>query len=263
MITVLGASGFVGSEVVRHLERSGADFDAPPRDADLRGRDLGHVIYCIGLTSDFRERPYDTVDAHVCKLLEIVRNCTFESLVYTSSTRLYIGEEGVGREDNDLRVNPLQPEDIYNLSKATGESIALSLGTKGRVARLSNVYGPEQRHNFLSMIVEEALTRGAITLRSALSSERDYVSVADVAMLLVKIALQGTQRIYNVVSGENLTNGEVTAAIAKVTGCTVTVLPDAQPVIFPRFDNTRVRTEFDFTPARLLEDLPSLLESRA
>lgn len=263
MITVLGASGFVGSEVVRHLERIGAEYDAPARDAALTGRDLGHVIYCIGLTSDFRERPYDTVDAHVCKLLEIVRNCTFESLVYTSSTRLYIGEAGIAHEDDDLRVNPLHSENIYNLSKATGEAIALSLGTKGRVARLSNVYGPEQRNNFLSMIVEEARTRGAITLRSALSSERDYVSVADVAMLLVKIALHGTQRIYNVVSGENLTNGEVTAAIASVTGCTVTVLPDAPPVSFPRFDNTRVRTEFGFTPARLLEDLPALLGRRA
>ena len=263
MITVLGASGFVGSEVVRHLQRIGADYDAPRRDADLTGRDLGHVLYCIGLTADFRERPYDAVDAHVCKLLDVVRNCTFQSLVYLSSTRLYLRNEEVAHEDDDLRVNPLDAEDIYNLSKATGESIALSLGARGRVARLSNVYGAEQRDTFLSMIVEEATTRGTITLRTALDSERDYVSVADVATLLVKIALHGTERIYNVVGGENLTNAEVTAAIARLTGCTVTVVPEAPAVVFPRLDNTRVRTEFGFTPARLLEDLPSLLGGRA
>ncbi|HUR83166.1 MAG TPA: NAD(P)-dependent oxidoreductase [Thermoanaerobaculia bacterium] len=259
MITVLGASGFVGSEVVRHLVRSGAEFDAPPRDADLRGRNLGRVLYCIGLTADFRERPYDAVDAHVCKLLEVVRHCTFESLVYLSSTRLYIRNEGVAHEDDDLRVNPLDFEDIYNLSKATGESIVLSLGNRGRVARLSNVYGADQKDTFVSMILEEARTRGTITLRTALDSEKDYISVADAAMLLVKIALDGRERIYNVVGGYNLTNGEVTAAIAKLTGCTVTVVPDAPAVMFPRLDNSRARREFGFTPARLLDDLPSLI----
>ncbi|HEX6087203.1 MAG TPA: NAD(P)-dependent oxidoreductase [Thermoanaerobaculia bacterium] len=263
MITVLGATGFVGSEVVRHLRRSGAELDAPPRGADLTGRDLGHVIYCIGLTADFRQRPYDAVDAHVCKLLDVVRNCTFQSLLYLSSTRLYLRKEGMAREDDDLVVNPLEAEDIYNLSKATGESIVLSLGTKGRVARLSNVYGPEQKDTFLTMILDEAATRGTITLRTALSSERDYISVSDVAALLVQIALRGKERIYNVVGGENLTNAEVTEAIARLTGCTVSVLPDAPPVVFPRLDNSRARTEFGFTPARLLEDLPSLLGSRA
>jgi nucleoside-diphosphate-sugar epimerase len=262
VITVLGASGFVGSEVVRHLRRTGAAFDAPPRDADLRGRDLGHVLYCIGLTADFRERPYDTVDAHVCKLLEIVRHCTFERLVYLSSTRLYIRNEGVAHEDGDVLVNPLVPEDIYNLSKATGESITLSLGAKGRVARLSTVYGAEQKDTFLAMILEEATTRGTITLRTALDSEKDYVSVADVAMLLEKIALYGRERIYNIVGGYNLTNRELTEAIARLTGCTVTVVPDAPSAIFPRLDNSRLRTEFDFTPARLLDDLPSLLGRR-
>jgi nucleoside-diphosphate-sugar epimerase len=263
VITVLGATGFVGSEVVRHLQRIGAEFDAPPRGADLTGRDLGHVLYCIGLTADFRQRPYDAVDAHVCKLLDIVRNCTFASLLYLSSTRLYIRKEGVAYEDDDLVVNPLETEDIYNLSKATGESIVLSLGTKGRVARLSNVYGPEQKDTFLTMILDEATTRGTITLRTALSSERDYISVADVATLLVKIALHGKERIYNVAGGQNLTNAEVTAAIAGLTGCTVTVLPDAPPVVFPSLDNSRARTEFGFTPARLLADLPSLVGSRA
>jgi nucleoside-diphosphate-sugar epimerase len=263
LITVLGASGFVGSAVVRHLQRIGEDFDAPPRDADLTGRDLGHVLYCIGLTADFRERPYDAVEAHVCKLLEVVRNCTFESLVYLSSTRLYIRNERLAREDDELRVNPLEAEDIYNLSKATGESVTLSLGAKGRVARLSNVYGAEQKDTFLSMIVSEAITHGTITLRTALESERDYISVADVATLLVEIALRGNERIYNVVGGENLTNAEVTAAIARLTGCTVSVVRGARPVIFPRLDNTRVRTEFGFTPSRLLDDLPSLLGRHA
>lgn len=259
MITVLGASGFVGSHLVEYLQRSGIDFQTPARHEPLAARDLGHIIYCIGLTADFRQRPFDAVDAHVSKLLDVVRGTTFESIVYLSSTRLYINRNGVAREDDALRFNPLEFEDIYNLSKATGESIVLSLGGRGRVARLSNVYGARQSATFLGMILAEAKTTGAISLQTALESQKDYVSVSDTAALLVKIALHGRQRIYNVASGENLTHADVTAAIARLTGCSVSAVPNAPAAVFPRIDIERVRSEFGFRPLRLLDDLPSLI----
>lgn len=263
MITVLGSSGFIGSHLVRHLHDRGTVVQTPARDEPLTGRDLGHVIYCIGLTADFRERPWDAVDAHVCKLLEIVRHCTFDSILYLSSARVYIRQSGVAREEDDLRVNPLHAEDVYGLSKITGESIVLSLGAKGRVARPSNVYGAGQKDTFLAMVVEEARRNGTISLLTALQSERDYVSVEDVASLLVQIALNGKERIYNVASGVNVTSAEVTDSIARLTGCSVRVAPAAPAVIFPRLDNERIRTEFAFTPRRLLDELPGVLGVRA
>lgn len=260
MITVLGSSGFIGSYVVAHLRRSGIPFEAPPRDEPLGGRDLGHIIYCIGLTANFRERPWDAVDAHVCKLLDVARNASFQSLLYLSSTRVYIHNSGVAREDDALRVNPLDPDDLYNLSKAAGEAIVLSLGARGRVARVSNVYGAGQKETFLAAILEEAETRGTMTLRSGLQSAKDYVSVEDVAALLVQIALRGRERIYNVASGVNVTHAEIAEAVAGLTGCAVMTTPDAVPSAFPCIDIERVRTEFGFTPARLLDRLPSLLK---
>src|SRR5450755_3343526 len=128
MITVLGASGFVGSYVVACLQRSGLEYQAVARGQQQPGGNLGHIIYCIGVTADFRQRPYDTVEAHVCMLLDLVRQASFESILYLSSTRLYMGSSGVAHEDEDITVNPLQFEDIYNISKAMGESIVLSLG---------------------------------------------------------------------------------------------------------------------------------------
>jgi nucleoside-diphosphate-sugar epimerase len=258
VITVLGGSGFIGSHVVRHLRRIGVDYRAPARHEPVAGRDHGHVIYCIGLTGDFRERPYDAVEAHVCALLELVRHGSFDSLLYLSSARVYLGDEQVAREEDALRLQPLQFEDLYTLTKATGEAIALSLGAKGRVARLSNVYGPGHAGTFLSTIVEEA-AGGTISLRSALASCRDYLHVDDAAMLLVRIALEGRQRIYNVASGLSVTNAELTAAIAEVTGCRVTVSAGAPLVVFPPIDNRRIREEFGYEPVRLLDALPPLL----
>jgi cephalosporin hydroxylase/nucleoside-diphosphate-sugar epimerase len=259
LITVLGASGFIGSHLVRYLQENGLEHYAPGRYERLTGRDLGHIIYCIGLTGDFRVRPLDAVDAHVSKLVEILRTATFESILYLSSIRLYGGSDGVARESDVLRFNPADFEDIYTLSKATGEAVVLSLGSRGRVARISNVYGPE-RESFLGSIIQDAIGTGAITLRTSLESERDYINVDDLVPLLVRIATAGRQQIYNAGGGENVTHRDVTDAIAALTGCSVSVVPGAPATGFARIDCSRAREEFGFAPARVLDDLSRLVE---
>jgi cephalosporin hydroxylase/nucleoside-diphosphate-sugar epimerase len=259
LITVLGASGFIGSHLVRYLQQNGIEHQAPARHERVAGRDLGHIIYCIGLTADFRDRPFDAVEAHVSKLVETVRLATFESILYLSSIRVYGGSDGVARETDDLRFNPAHFDDIYTLSKATGEAVVLALGPKGRVARISTAYGVDQRESFLGSIIHEAITEGMITLRSSLESRRDYISIDDLVPLLVRISTTGRHQIYNLGAGENITHGEVTAAISALTGCSVSVVPDAPATGFARIDCSRIEEEFGFSPARVIDDLPRLV----
>lgn len=82
-LTVLGATGYIGSRLVAHLQAQGHSVWAPVRgDAEVFTRPLGHVMYCVGLTADFRTRPFDTVDAHVGLLAEVLRRAQFDSLLY-------------------------------------------------------------------------------------------------------------------------------------------------------------------------------------
>lgn len=262
MITVLGASGFIGSHLTRHLDAARVPYQAPARDESLRGRHLGRVIDCAGITADFRVRPYDTVDAHVSRIVDLVRNCSFESFVYLSSTRLYKDHpSSPAREDDDLRVSPFGAGGLYNLSKAMGEAVTLTLGDRGHVVRLSNVYGDgSEAHNFLASIVTDALTTGEIILETSLDSAKDYISVGDVVALLARIASAGQERIYNVASGANVTNGEITAGIARLTGCRISVRPNAETWVYPEIDTERIRREFGFRASPLLQDLPALLD---
>lgn len=262
MITVLGASGFIGSHLTRHLDAANIAWQAPARNEDLRGRELGRVIDCAGITADFRVRQYDTVDAHVSRIVDIARHSSFDAFVYLSSTRLYKDHPtSPAREDDDLRVNPVGAGGLYNLSKAMGESVVLTLGERGHVVRLSNVYGDgSEAHNFLASIVTDALTTGEIVLETSLDSAKDYVSVADVVELLPRIAVGGRERIYNVASGASVTNGEITAAIARLTGCQVSVKPNAETWLYPEIDIERVRREFGFRPSLLLHDLPAVID---
>lgn len=260
--TVLGGAGFIGSHLLGALRARGVPCSAPGRDEDLSGRDLGHVVYCVGLTADFRQRPLDTVDAHVAALLDVLRTTRFESLLYLSSTRLYAGTPAPAREDAPLTARPLDPSDLYNLSKAMGESLGLHSGRPFRVARLSNVYGQDSSsENFLASIVRDALRTGRVQLRTSAASEKDYVSIRDVVAVLPEIALRGRERIYNVASGVNVSNGSLCARLRELTGCAVEFAPDAPTVSYPTIDVARITTEFAFRPAGVLADLESLVRS--
>jgi nucleoside-diphosphate-sugar epimerase len=259
--TVIGGAGFIGSELVRRLRAEEHSYCAPARGETLERRNLGHVVYCAGLTGDWRARPYDAVDAHVATLIELVRTNAFDSLLYLSSTRVYDRHPGpLAHEDDDLRARPQAPEDLYALSKAAGEAVALACG--GRVARLSNAYGPDlERHAFLSIVLREAVEVGRVMLESSLESARDFVAVTDAVAVLMRIALEGRERVYNVASGARVTNLELTRALAGLTGCDVVVRPGAPCHEQPVVDTSRIRGEFGFSPARLLDDLPVLLEA--
>ncbi len=126
LATIVGASGFIGSRLLRHLQHLGWDCRMPARDdrAFVRER-LGTVFYCAGLTADFAKRPHDTVRAHVGLLDELLAHANFDALVYLSSTRLYDGCIANARsfvdEHTPLALDPAQPRHLFDLSKALGE----------------------------------------------------------------------------------------------------------------------------------------------
>ena len=260
LITVLGASGFIGSHLVAELASRGTDHLAIQRDDELTGCNLGDVIYCLGLTADFRTKPLETVEAHVCKLRDLIVSCEFDSITYLSSTRIYGSDSQTASETDSLKVDPSQPEDLYNISKLMGESLTLNCRRKARVVRLSNVYGDDfDSMNFLPTIIFEALRNAKITLHSSPESAKDYVNINDVVRHLPKIATGGTAQIYNVASGRNVTNAELAAAIRETTGCQVTFDNKAPRISFPEINIDRVRSEFGFEPRSLLEDLDDLV----
>jgi nucleoside-diphosphate-sugar epimerase len=263
MITVLGASGFIGSLLVERLRKYKLQHQAVGRNDPLPAGNLGNVIYCIGVTADFRSKPFETVEAHVCKLLEVVRNCEFESLLYLSSTRLYAPASS-SSEELPLLVSPQNSGDLYNISKLMGESITLNCGRTGRVARISNVYGADfSSENFLPSLLRQAVRREKIVLQTAPSSEKDYVWVHDVIEQLIFIGSGGEERIYNVAGGVNVSHSELARQLQQLTGCEIEFAPNAPAVIFPTITIERQRREFGFVPSSLMRDLPWLIQQYA
>ena len=231
------------------------------RNMPLAGERLGTVFYCIGVTTDYRSRILDTADSHVSVLVDIVRNHDFDRIVYLSSTRIYAEQES-GREDAPIRVTPMDPLEIYGLSKLVGESIIASLGVdRGVVVRLSNVLGPSgNSRNFVFDLCRQAVS-GTINLFSPLEARKDYVHIDDVVRLLHRIGRASRMNLYNVANGTGVATQDIIGSIRSLVPCDVVVAPDARAVSFPEIDTTRLRTEFGGMEHSALEILPTLIES--
>jgi nucleoside-diphosphate-sugar epimerase len=261
--TVLGAGGFIGTALVGDLHARGYQVHAVTR-ADMpellaRRRPAGHVVFCIGLTADFRTRPLATAEAHVGLVGRCLAEVDFQSFLFLSSTRVYARAE-LGREDVALEVQPSAPGDLYNITKLAGEALCLSDPRPGvRVVRLSNVYGVGMgEDSFLGQVLAEGMTHGEVTLRQSLRSAKDYVALADVLPALRGIAERGAARLYNIASGTNTTHDAILSALAHCMGWRFTVRDDAAALRFPRIDVTRLSTEFAAPIHSLLDDLPWL-----
>lgn len=216
--TVIGSSGFVGRRVVAALRSAGFEPWCPGReDSALWERDLGRIIYCAGLTGDFRTRPFATVEAHVSLLARVIETAPFERIVYLSSTRLYdLLSDGIGDEDRSIPVDPANPEHLYELSKMLGENLTLQrTGGRGIAARLSYVFGcDDAAQGFLSEWLQGARKSRSLRLDSSPGYARDYIHVDDVARALIAMADSPESGIVNVARGETLTNDEIAAVFA-------------------------------------------------
>lgn len=260
MITVIGATGFVGRHLIAELERRGTGFQAPGRDEGLAGRRLGDLVYCAGVTADFRERPLATVEAHVGTLERILRGATVDSVVYLSTTRFYRGP-GVAREADPLRLDPADSDQLYDVSKAAGEALVLASGIPALVLRAASVFGVDPGSgNFLPTIIGAALHEGEVTLRSSLDTTRNYVGVDDLVHALLALMDAGARGIVNVSEPRPVSHREIAEPLAELTGCSVAVAPGAPTETAPVVSIDRLRGAIDFRPEPIVDALPRLVE---
>lgn len=213
-ITVLGANGWIGSALVAELKYQGQvvlPVDRALLPSWLAGSDQqGPVFYTIGLTADFREKPYETVEAHVSLLSRILQRPGINQLVYLSSTRVY----GRSADTNEIAALPCltsDPSDLYNLSKLLGESLVLQDSRPGfKVVRLSNVVGKSQpQSTFLGSLIAELRTHGEVVIQQSPYVSKNYVAIKDVVQLLPQILFNGQHRLYNLGSVQNAMHVDV------------------------------------------------------
>lgn len=256
-ISVVGGRGFIGQAVVQALRAGvgagvGAEILLPDRAALAAGAPFGGwgmMVWAAGLTADFRQRPFDTVAAHVGDLSRVISRGGVEGILYFSSTRVYM-RAAAANEVEALPTLPMDPSDLYNLTKLAGEALCLSAGlARVKIARLSNIIGPREatRRTFLGALCREALA-GQIVLQSAPHSVKDYLWIDDAAAILAQMATDDSEGIFNVASGRQIAHLTWAQALSHHTKAALEI-PDLLPeTSFAPIDITRMAARYG--PAR-------------
>lgn len=261
MITILGASGFIGSNIVNELNRLGVSIFTPKRDEELHGLYLGHVIYCIGLTADAKFKHHETVTAHITKLQEIIIFTKYDSITYCSSTRLYINNLNT-QEYVNINVNINDSFELFNLTKLTAELLLKNTVKNYKIVRLSNIFGYDfDSENFITSIVRDSIEKNKIILRTTPDSSKDFLFINDAVNLIIKIATNDDAHgIYNVAYGANTTNFDIMNIIGTTTNSDVKYEEQAKSIKFPTINVEKIKNEFNFYPTNsILNFLPNFI----
>ncbi|QSX36041.1 NAD-dependent epimerase/dehydratase family protein [Shewanella sedimentimangrovi] len=259
--TVLGGKGFIGSEVVQQLRSSGVEVFVPEKeDKRIFERNLGTVIYCVG-HGDCKNNPFKVFDSNVFLLITLLKKANFDRLIYISSTRLYMNQT-CSNEDSDLTISNIDERKLFNLTKLTAEEMCLKSRLNTCIVRPSNVYGLALNSPlFLPAITRDAINLGVVNMYVRPSYEKDYVSVLDVAEMIIKISKKQSVcgEIYNIASGVNVSAEQIANILQRETGCKVNWHPCESNEQFPVVSINKIREEFRFSPRNVLEDLKSMI----
>lgn len=225
---VTGASGFIGSAVVRVLTQTGGSVVAVPHRKDGAVYPTipeADVLFHVGGGGGIAEAdadPTSDLRAHATSTLELItaqRAGRFGRLVLLSSASVYGRVQGTVPEETEPR--PLAP---YGVSKRAAELYLLAAvqrhGTDSVIARLGNPYGPGQRRLVVYDLALRALQHGApLAVRGAGDAIRDFLHVRDVARALALVGERAESgSVTNIGSGDPVSILDLAREIAVAAG---------------------------------------------
>ena len=151
------------------------------------------------------------------RLLEAARKYDIEKYVQISTDEVYGSIENGSFNETD----PLQPSSPYSASKAAGDMLAHSYFITHRlpivITRSSNNFGPYQYpEKLIPLFITNALRNKKLPLYGDGKNVRDWLYVLDNCDAIDMVMNKGkTGEIYNIGSGNETTNIDITAMILK------------------------------------------------
>ena len=253
-ILVTGASGQLGYDVERELERRGIEhLGTSSRELDITDREAVErlmaayrpdaAIHCaaytkVDLAEDKPERCW-AVNADGTRNMAAACRKTGAKLLYISTDYVFPGTGERSYETGD----PTGPVNTYGRSKLAGELAVQSLLEKYFIVRISWVFG-KNGNNFVKTMLRLAETRTELTVVCDQIGSPTYT--ADLAPLLCDMVQTERYGIYHATNGGTCAWSEFAKAIFELADKQVTVYPiptSAYPTRAVRPLNSRMSKE--------------------
>lgn len=248
---VLGAGGFLGSNLCRRLAQQGhyvrafgrsktfpdalegcewiaGDFADSARVSSAIN-DCEVVFHFVTATTPASANVDKVTDLnanaiHTLHLLEVCRVTEVRRMVFVSSGGTVYGIPNQVPTPETAATNPIT---AYGISKLAIEKY-LGLyeylyGLEYRVLRVANPYGPYQiarkNQGVISAFLHRALAGKSIEMWGDGSVVRDYVFIDDVVeALMLAASHEGSSRIFNIGSGEGRSLNDIVVAMERLLG---------------------------------------------
>jgi nucleoside-diphosphate-sugar epimerase len=284
---VTGATGFIGSAVVRRLLAEGhsvvavtssgkiADARVDWRKLDLLQAGEGELaelvaeagasrcIHAAWYTNHADYLVHEVNREWLAASVRLARACSGLRLVTLGTCLEYdFSEERPCAED----VTPLAPETLYARCKRDLFETLQRADSDGAWARVFFVYGPGDREGRLIPKMLESFARGEAAGPTYGALRRDYIHVDDLAAQIVRIALADVRGAINTGTGEAPTLSEIFVAGARAIGTPELAQQndrtDGQPLLIAA-DLAKFRDEVGAPEARTIEEgLAGLVSAR-
>jgi nucleoside-diphosphate-sugar epimerase/phosphoglycolate phosphatase-like HAD superfamily hydrolase len=269
-VLLTGATGFIGSHLLRDLTSAGKVITLGRRPA----AGTAHISFdlagdSIAPESDISQVPAGAVLVHAAaatrrsqsddsdasryrninvdgtrKLLTALEARLPSYILYVSTTDVYAPSLAPISESS-----PVGPTTQYATSKLEAEELVLAFGREKRipvgVARFGSIYGPgeEAFGKLIPTAIRAAISREPISVIGEGVALRDFLFVDDTVRAVRKMLARKATGIYNVLSGNTVSVMQVVAAINSLT---------RNPAGIRFVDRSAAESDRVFAPSNLL-----------
>jgi dihydroflavonol-4-reductase len=262
MILVTGASGFLGSAIVRHLLQAGRQvrvlvrptsprinvaglpveaMEGDLRDATSLSRAIAGIQFVFHVAADYRlwaRNPQDIVQSNVegtRNLMNAALHAGVERIVYTSSVATLKSRRDGEASDETFRLDPQAAVGAYKYSKVVAERVVDAMVAEHNLPAVivnpSTPIGPRDvRPTPTGRIIVEA---AAGRMPAYVDTGLNLVHVDDVAAGHLAALEKGRRGERYILGGENVLLGDMLREIARQTGRSPPRLRLPRRLIFP------------------------------
>lgn len=237
-ISITGASGFVGKNLLHHLVNSNFSITVLDFNGDSYPKSVkvvkGNLLTKEGL-DEFLEGsevlihlagqvlPGNTsmdkgnVDTTKNLIVEASKH-TVKKIIFSSTIAVY------GSSDKKLfkESDRCHPNTEYGLSKLKAERIIEEWGKKDgnkyTILRFFSLYGPDNKKGVVYNLCNDLLNKGVITIYGNGKQKRDLVFVEDAVKVLSLAVKQNLEGVYNIGTGKSFSILDLISILEKISG---------------------------------------------